>query len=326
MAQVILQPSGSPDARQHYSDTITRPVSLAVIAQHVPAADVAILQTLFPEGVAPTWGVVPGDNEGNRKKWERVENGDILLFAGSGAVRANGVVVHKLHSVALATQLWGRDEDGETWEYVYFIDQVEDCNIPYQEFNAAAGYKVNNVIQGFQVLDGEKSARILAALDLTKDGSVGGTAKDFAASTALATEGELDVAGQVLLRKEQGYLRRMLFGRRDRGACALCGREMPIDLLVAAHIKKRSLCSTAEKRDFANNVLPMCRMGCDDLFEKGYLLVRKATVHGNPVRLQRATSPVQTYIKSLDGRTVVAWQQGMEAYFVAHCAHLGLEG
>lgn len=132
-------------------------------------------------------------------------------------------------------------------------------------------------------------------------------------------------AGQVLLRKEQGYLRRTLFGRRDRAACALCGREMPVDLLVAAHIKKRSLCSTAEKRDFANNILPICRMGCDDLFEKGYLFVHKATVRGNPGRAQNATPPVQTYIKSVEGRAVGAWQQGREGYFKAHRAHLGID-
>jgi hypothetical protein len=49
--------------------------------------------------------------------------------------------------------------------------------------------------------------------------------------------------------------------------------------------------STAEKRDFANNVLPICRMGCDDLFEKGYLFVHKATVRSNPARLHRARYP-----------------------------------
>jgi hypothetical protein len=90
---------------------------------------------------------------------ERVRNGAILLFAGEGAIRATGVVVHKLHNRDLALRLWKTDEDGDTWEYMYFVDQVEPCDVPYARFNAVAEYKTNFVIQSFQELEDEKSAR-----------------------------------------------------------------------------------------------------------------------------------------------------------------------
>jgi hypothetical protein len=89
-----------------------------------------------------------------------------MFFSGSGVVRATGVVSHKLRNAALARQLWGEDETGATWEYIYFIDSVTERNIPYAKFNAAAGYKPNNVIQGFDVLDERKSNSILSALGI----------------------------------------------------------------------------------------------------------------------------------------------------------------
>ena len=46
-----------------------------------------------------------------------------------------------------------------------------------------------------------------------------------------------------------------------------------VELLVASHIKRRSECSRGEKKDYRNNVLAMCRCGCDELFELGYIVV-----------------------------------------------------
>ena len=42
--------------------------------------------------------------------------------------------------------------------------------------------------------------------------------------------------------------------------------------MVAAHIKPRSKCSTQERKN-PNVVMPVCKVGCDDFFEKGYLIV-----------------------------------------------------
>jgi hypothetical protein len=47
----------------------------------------------------------------------------------------------------------------------------------------------------------------------------------------------------------------------------------PVDLLVAAHIKRRSLCSETERRDLHNVAMLACKFGCDALFEEGYWLV-----------------------------------------------------
>jgi hypothetical protein len=63
-----------------------------------------------------------------------------------------------------------------------------------------------------------------------------------------------------------------LLGDRQRHPCALCGRELPVRLLWASHIKKRSACSPVEKSD-PNIVMANCLLGCDTLYERGVVRV-----------------------------------------------------
>ena len=58
-------------------------------------------------------------------------------------------------------ELWNENEKGETWEYIYFLDELVSHNIPYAHFNRVVPYKENNVIQGFDVLDDQKSERVI---------------------------------------------------------------------------------------------------------------------------------------------------------------------
>ena len=77
---------------------------------------------------------------------------------------------------------------------------------------------------------------------------------------------------QAQSRKEQGLLRSILFKNLNEVQCAICHKTLPTDLLVAAHIKPRSKCTTSERKN-PNIVMPVCKVGCDDFFEKGYVIV-----------------------------------------------------
>ncbi|WP_201782247.1 hypothetical protein [Paenibacillus xylanivorans] len=80
-----------------------------------------------------------------------------------------GVVVLKLQHKELATRLWGYDKSGQTWEYVYFLDEIKQHAIPYIEFNRAVGYADNYIIQGFNVMREELSERMLSSFDLKSE-------------------------------------------------------------------------------------------------------------------------------------------------------------
>ena len=63
-----------------------------------------------------------------------------------------------------------------------------------------------------------------------------------------------------------------MFKDLDEAKCAICHKTLPTKLMVAAHIKPRSKCKTSERKN-PDIVMPVCKVGCDDFFEKGYILV-----------------------------------------------------
>ena len=87
-----------------------------------------------------------------------------------------------------------------------------------------------------------------------------------------STPAALDVEVAAIQRTEMSYLRRVLFPS-PIATCDLCGSQLPRDLLVAAHIKPRALCTLGEKRDIPFVVMAACALGCDSLYEAGHLTV-----------------------------------------------------
>tara|TARA_R110002153_G_scaffold12031_1_gene45722 strand:- start:344 stop:1324 length:981 start_codon:yes stop_codon:yes gene_type:complete len=81
-----------------------------------------------------------------------------------------------------------------------------------------------------------------------------------------------DTEATVKRRREQQILADILFLDKTEESCSICHKVMPTELLHAAHIKQRSECTKKEKTD-PNIVMPLCKLGCDDLFEQGFILI-----------------------------------------------------
>ncbi|MGJ5696103.1 hypothetical protein GTW50_18370 [Streptomyces sp. SID7815] len=77
---------------------------------------------------------------------------------------------------------------------------------------------------------------------------------------------------EVLVRREQSKLRKRMLGGADTFTCALCRRHLPVRFIRAAHIKRRSQASREERLQLSN-IMPACLLGCDELFEHGYIHV-----------------------------------------------------
>lgn len=119
--------------------------------------------------------------------------------------------------------------------------------------------------------------------------------------------------GYSLARKEQGILRSMLLRGHSEGQCALCHRNLPADLIVAAHIKPRNKCSLSERKD-PNIVMAACKLGCDELFEKGYIIVDGVgrIILNDKVRY---SLDLTEYVDSFKGNTCTAFNENTERFF-----------
>lgn len=134
-------------------------------------------------------------------------------------------------------------------------------------------------------------------------------------------DGELEYTGdrQVLVtaRSEQTRLRRHLFGEELVATCALCGRDLPVAMLVAAHIKRRAD-TTVDERRRADIVMPACSLGCDILFELGYVIVARGGLIERGPRRAPSSEDLDFAMRALTGRTCIAWSAETERYFAYH--------
>ena len=314
MTQIVLQPSADATARAHYADTIYRPVELSDVKAKIPALTLKHLRMLFPDGKIPMWGVTPGVTGGNQSKWEKVELGALVLFSADNKIYGCGVVAAKFHNKALAKHLWGVDSNGATWEWMYALAEVRSLDISYRDFNKSVGYKLNYVIQGFNVLDETKSQAFMDAFDLhgkrlewpPNPQDVNRAIKEFE---------ELDRKFQAVQRVEQSALREHLLQGRKSGNCLLCGRTFHAHFLVAAHIKKRSECTDSQKRDLRNIGMLNCKFGCDELYERGYISVDG---QGRVVKSSRLVSPVEREYMNSTVLTQIDVSVSREGYFAWH--------
>jgi hypothetical protein len=65
------------------------------------------IRGLYGSEPVPTWGVTPGGREVNRKKWERIAPGDVVLMARDSEIFVSARVTYKTHNEPLADDLWG---------------------------------------------------------------------------------------------------------------------------------------------------------------------------------------------------------------------------
>jgi hypothetical protein len=145
-----------------------------------------------------------------------------------------------------------------------------------------------------------------------------------ALSTAAALTGSdpqfavLDSTASVKVRKEQAQLRNMLADGRELADCALCGHQYPLRFLVAAHIKKRSICTDDERRDLRHVAMLACTFGCDALYEAGWITI---SLDGHIQTTRPGAAPagrLHDSLQQLAGRQCQAHSQASEPYFAWH--------
>jgi hypothetical protein len=129
---------------------------------------------------------------------------------------------------------------------------------------------------------------------------------------SIIDEADLDRDSKSKSRKEQSFLRAYLLDNNTTGSCVICRHDFPFDMLVAAHLKKRSECTTEEKKDIGNVAALMCKTGCDDLYEKGYISVEGGKVVQTKKRVD--TARLSEVISDVLGNAVVNWSDSAEYY------------
>lgn len=355
VTKVVVHPAGSDaQARRNWAKTLAREVDLHQpdLRAVLTTAERNRLATVHPNGRARVWGT----HHGNANLIARISAGDLVLFTAASTLRAVARVGAILDSSALGDVLWPPDPVRGSYRHVYTLTGVRFIDATsYDDIRRAGGLTPEYPFRNFAVLDDDRAARLLDAYgDLAPVDAVqprratptveysaqSGSEAWPAARGSLNDEdapalGTVDVAAFLdgfegptdsfviaVARREQAELRRALGLGKDvrTGRCGLCGRTFPAGLLVAAHIKRRSECSEDERRD-PNVAMLACTLGCDALFEVGYVSVAG---RGRVVTARRDithAAHLDQELRRLSRQPAPAWSAEREPYFAWHREH-----
>jgi hypothetical protein len=294
--RIVMQPArrSEKDVERHYQDTIVNPVVFDRHADLLSRETTDRLKHLFPDGAAPMWGITPGKNQVNVAHVKKMSAGDWVFFSGDKHLYFGGTIALMWRNPELATRLWGTDRNSSTWEYMYALTATRGFDIPIAEVRNTLRWNPNRNIQGITVLNEDETDTLQNMLTLDSAPTLAEPYDPQDENAAVeGFDGELERRTLRAQRGEQAALKRRLLPG-PIGQCALCGRTLPGTFLVAAHIKKRVMCTDEEKRDLANIAMLACILGCDAFYEHGYIAVAPGgtiQVDGSP----RALLPLAPY-------------------------------
>lgn len=137
---IFIQPAGE-DAKKQLLITILKKISLERLKQYITQKEYEELYQLYPNKEINMWGVTSS----KQNVWSQMQNGDMVLFYGKQTFFVKGIIQYKLHNENLARNIWGTDEKGLTWQYIYVLDNAQNVDISLQDFNQVTGYRMKMV-------------------------------------------------------------------------------------------------------------------------------------------------------------------------------------
>jgi len=255
------------------------------------------------------WGLP----EVQQNAWEGMRNGDTIFFFRNKTFILAGRVGLTFNSKNLAKKIWTENTANKLKENLIIFNETFELGFKTSEVTNILDYKSDAINRKITSINERKSFMLLEELKIEFfKGSEIIEPKTFQERLNNIT-GDLSLDAITKRRAEQHIFSEYLFSGKESVKCSICHKDYPSDLLVAGHIKKRSDCSPSEKRDL-NVVMPVCKFGCDDLYEKGYILInKKGLVVSNPnISL---TGSVGEYMKGLIGKKCKFFSKKSKKYF-----------
>lgn len=177
MTNLFIVPAGDRAARENFARTMAERVPLKRLRGL--SADSLARAKAAPEGVA-VWGAKAGRGDSNVPTWQAMAPGDWALFYLDKRFPVAGRVLVRDRSATVARRLWGEDE-GETWECMYLLDELRWIEAPRLQVLAALGYRNKRFFpMGFVRVDRAIDPRYSSVEEMLTDLAAVGDALDRA--------------------------------------------------------------------------------------------------------------------------------------------------
>lgn len=251
MRQIFVFTAGDKQAREHLVDSILNPVPWRFLEEELPpnlASRYLTAASESPDGFY-AWGAVPGLK--NLPNWTAMQVGDVVLTMYENKYHFISTVVEKIESVALATKIWGTNNDGQTWQYMYLLSRPKPIDTAttsrpaadylrtgYRGFTKISDPKIHEILKDYGSLEafiasafGEKAAPADIDAEMKQ---IAAEAEQASFDPENMADGRRRVLQDVVRRQGQPKFRRLLLAAYA-GRCAITGCDVE-SVLEAAHI------------------------------------------------------------------------------------------
>ena len=151
MSQIFVFTAGNQDARQHLNDSILNPVSREIVNQTFSEELHPRLEQIEQKGNGfYAWGAVPGPR--NKTNWGELKTEDWILCVYDNQYHFAARIIDNFDNEEFAEKVWGRDPEGNTWQFMYFLTKPEKVNVGVQDLSDY----LNSSYRGFFRIGDEK--------------------------------------------------------------------------------------------------------------------------------------------------------------------------
>ncbi|MBB5828268.1 HNH endonuclease [Micromonospora carbonacea] len=165
--QLLLQLRGGARERgpQHYEHSVKRGIRLTEIAAEL-GPELAILRRLYPDGVARLWGSTPSQQVNNAKvrALRNRQAGDHVLFYAGKTFYSRARILHLFRNPAVAKRVWQTADDGQTWEHIVALGEVEQFDQPVPAGPILAKLGLPNPLRSLTLVTAAQYAAISSLL------------------------------------------------------------------------------------------------------------------------------------------------------------------
>jgi hypothetical protein len=156
---------------------IKRSIAEGVSTDELDVRDPSLREKIvesYGSGSVKLWAL----KETLRGRWVSIDKGDYVLFYHGGKFIYMGKVLFKYPFAekprqvevgsCLAESVWGRDVDGRTWPYLFFLEEVREIDLPLSKLNELTGYNLNALGGFMKIRDEEKALKVIEYLGKAK--------------------------------------------------------------------------------------------------------------------------------------------------------------
>lgn len=162
---IFIFTAGDKNARKHLDDSVISSIKYSLINFYLDSRFISRISSSSSGSSKDeffAWGAVEGPV--NIRNWKKIQSGDYILCVFDNKYQYLSKILDKTINKELAAKIWGLNNEGKTWEYMYFFDKPVKVNIPlislsnymnakYLGFTSISKEKLDKIVNDFSSIE-----------------------------------------------------------------------------------------------------------------------------------------------------------------------------